>query len=65
MTIHAAIVLSFDLPDPEAITTVISALNPPNAPHFAGSARIAFGPEAKYVEAWWNLVNWDHANKNL
>ncbi len=19
---------------------------------------------AKYVEAWWNLVNWDHANKN-
>jgi len=20
---------------------------------------------AKYVEAWWNLVNWDHANKNL
>lgn len=20
---------------------------------------------AKYVEAWWNLVNWDHANKQL
>ena len=20
---------------------------------------------AKYVESWWNLVNWDHANKNL
>jgi Fe-Mn family superoxide dismutase len=20
---------------------------------------------AKYVETWWNLVNWDHANKNL
>ncbi len=20
---------------------------------------------AKYVEAWWNLVNWDFANKNL
>ncbi len=19
----------------------------------------------KYVETWWNLVNWDHANKNL
>ncbi len=19
----------------------------------------------KYVEAWWNLVNWDHANKHL
>jgi Fe-Mn family superoxide dismutase len=19
----------------------------------------------KYIEAWWNLVNWDHANKNL
>ena len=20
---------------------------------------------AKYVESWWNLVNWDHANKQL
>lgn len=20
---------------------------------------------AKYIEAWWNLVNWDHANKQL
>ena len=20
---------------------------------------------AKYVEAWWNLVNWDHANKKI
>jgi len=20
---------------------------------------------AKYVEAWWNLVNWDHANKQI
>ena len=19
----------------------------------------------KYIEAWWNLVNWDHANANL
>ena len=20
---------------------------------------------AKYVEAWWSLINWDFANKNL
>jgi hypothetical protein len=47
-----AVVLSFETPNPEVIADILSAINPPELPHFAGQARIAIGPEAKYVEAW-------------
>lgn len=52
MSIKVIVVLSFEVPDPEVMPQILSALNPPSVPYFSGSARIAIGPEAKYVETW-------------
>lgn len=48
----AIIVLTFDLPDPEAVPAVLTAINPPSLPYFAGTARIAVEPVASRVEQW-------------
>lgn len=47
----AIIVLSFET-TPEQIGTILEKINPPSLPGFAGAARVAIGPEAKYVETW-------------
>lgn len=47
----AIIVLSFDT-TPEQLPTILTKINPPSLPGFTGKARIAIGPEAKYVETW-------------
>lgn len=47
----AIIVLSFDT-TAEAMPEILSKINPPALPGFTGEARIAIGPEAKYVETW-------------
>lgn len=45
------IVLSFDT-TAEELPGILSRINPPRLSGFTGEARIAFGPEAKYVETW-------------
>jgi hypothetical protein len=47
----AIVVLSFET-EPEQLAEVLAKINPPSLPGFTGSARIAIGPEAKYVETW-------------
>ena len=47
----AIIVLSFNT-TAEELPDILSRINPPRLPGFTGEARIAFGPEAKYVETW-------------
>lgn len=46
---RALVVLSYDLPNPEAITDVLKAIDPPATPHFAGDARVV--PEPDSVDA--------------
>lgn len=48
----ALVVLTFDLPDPEAIVEVLEKVDPPQLPHFSGTARIVVDPEASAVEQW-------------
>lgn len=45
------IVLSFES-TPEKLAEILRQINPPSLPGFTGAARIAIGPEAKYVETW-------------
>lgn len=45
------VVLSFET-TPEAIPEILKRIDPPSLPGFAGQARVAIGPEAKYVETW-------------
>ena len=47
----AIIVLSFET-TPEALPEILTKINPPSLSGFTGSARIAIGAEAKYVETW-------------
>ncbi len=49
---RAIVVLSFELPDPDAIVEVMKALDPPALPHFAGEARVAIDPVASQVCKW-------------
>lgn len=46
------LVLTFDVPTPEAIVPVLLKVDPPSVPHFAGTARIVLDPEASAVESW-------------
>ena len=45
------IVLTFDT-NPDEIAEVITKINPPSLPGFAGTARIAVDPVATKVEEW-------------
>jgi hypothetical protein len=45
------VVLSFET-TPEALPDILKRIDPPSLPGFTGQARIAVGPEAKYVETW-------------
>lgn len=47
----AIIVLSFDS-TPEDLAAALRKIDPARLPGFTGEARIAIGPEAKYVETW-------------
>lgn len=46
----AVVVLTFELPNPEAAADVLDAIDPPHLPHFAGEARITVDPWATAVE---------------
>jgi hypothetical protein len=48
----ALIVLTFEIPTPEHIATVLDAINPPTLPHFAGQARVVVDPFATTVTKW-------------
>jgi len=45
------VVLTFDT-EPEKLPEILALIDPPRLPGFTGEARIAIGPEAKYVETW-------------
>lgn len=45
------VVLSFNT-TPERMPALLTKINPPGLPGSNGEARIAIGPEAKYVETW-------------
>lgn len=47
-----AIVLTFDIPDPETVPSIIEAIDPPNLPHFDGNARIVVEPEVDELVGW-------------
>lgn len=46
------VVLTFDIPGPEAVPDVLTAINPPQLPHFAGQARIVVEPHATALTTW-------------
>lgn len=48
----ALLVLTLELPDPEAIVATLEAVNPPSVPHFAGDVRIVVEPHASTVTTW-------------
>lgn len=50
--IRTIVVLSFDLPTPEAAAEVLNAIDPPRLPHFAGEVRIAVDDAAVAVIEW-------------
>jgi hypothetical protein len=52
MTHRLIVVLSFDVPEPDDIAEVLTAINPPSLPHFAGQARISVEPVSRQVETW-------------
>jgi hypothetical protein len=43
--LKALIVVSVDLPDPEAVPVVLLHLDPPNIPHFSGEVRVVVGTD--------------------
>ena len=48
----ALVVLSLELPSPDAVVDVLQAIDPPNLPHFSGEARIVVDPHATAVTEW-------------
>lgn len=48
----ALIVLTVELPDPEAVVAVMKAVDPTSIPHFTGIARVVVDPHATAVEEW-------------
>src|SRR5690606_17579008 len=51
LTMKTIVVLEFDLENPEAIAGILTAIDPPNLPPPASSARIAVAmPAARVVE---------------
>lgn len=49
--VKAIVVLSFET-TPEQIAAILRRIDSPSLPGFTGVARVAIGPEAKYVETW-------------
>lgn len=48
----AIIVVSVDLPTPEHAVDVLTAMDPPSIPHFAGEVRVSVGEDAQRVIDW-------------
>lgn len=46
------IVLSFEVPGPEDVASILHTINPPKLPFFTGEARIAVGRNATTVIEW-------------
>ncbi len=46
------VVLTFDVPDPSVAPLILTTIDPPRIPHFAGEARITVDPYATTVERW-------------
>lgn len=49
---RAIIVIEVDVPTPEDLPDVITAINPPKLPHFAGKLRVCIDPVATELLAW-------------
>jgi hypothetical protein len=49
---RALVVLTVELPSPEAIVEVLDSIDPPNVKHFAGDARIVVEPATSAVLAY-------------
>lgn len=46
------VVLSFDIPNADVVTEILTAIDPPKLPYFAGAARIAVDPVSTQIEKW-------------
>jgi hypothetical protein len=52
LAVKVAVVLTFDVPDAEAIPDILTAIDPPRLPHFDGEARVVPPPYAAQMTAW-------------
>lgn len=43
------VILEFEIPNPECVAEVLSAINPPALPHFQGDARITIEPVSSAI----------------
>lgn len=50
--IPLAVVLRFDVEQPEDAARVLSAIDPPRLPWFAGTARVVVGSDVADLERW-------------
>jgi hypothetical protein len=53
----AVVVLTFEVPDPEALAGVLVAIDPPHLPYFTGEARVTVDPWASALEAFLDRDN--------
>lgn len=62
---RVSIVLNFDVPNPEAVPGILTAIDPPRLPHFVDETNVVPEPFSLELAAWLSATDADPLDRNL